>query len=213
MKKDRAVICDLDGTVIDTERVWDTAARTLLGRRGKEFDREHVKPLMMGKHIHESTKILLEKHGIEENVDDVVHERRELVREILAKEVRYIPGADDFIRTIKATRAVAIATALERTLIGVVDEALKLSELFDGHVYSIEEVGNVSKPNPDIFLYAAKKVDVAPEHCIVLEDAPLGVQAAKNAGMTCIALTTTVPREKLTLADKVVDSYAEIQLS
>jgi len=211
MKK-RAAIFDLDGTVIDSEIVWDDAARALLGRRGKIFDREGTKPLMMGKHIRDSTEILMRTHGVDEDVDTVVRERRELVREYFAKEVRFVDGAREFIEKIKPTWSIAIATALDKTLLAVVEEKLGLSELFGEHIYSVEDIGNISKPDPAIFLYAAKQLGVAPEHCIVLEDAPMGVLGAKNAGMKCVALTTSTTRDKLSLADSIVDAYSEIRL-
>jgi beta-phosphoglucomutase-like phosphatase (HAD superfamily) len=72
-------------------------------------------------------------------------------------------------------------------------------------------VGHRSKPNPDIFLHAASRLDAKPENCLVIEDAPHGVEAAKRAGMKCIALTTTYDRQILCNADLVVDSFAQIE--
>ena len=67
-----------------------------------------------------------------------------------------------------------------------------------------------SKPAPDIFLYAAKKLDISPEDCVVIEDAASGVKAAKNAGMKCVAITTTHTAELLEEADLVIDSYENL---
>jgi len=94
----------------------------------------------------------------------------------------------------------------------IADQRLRLSELFNGNVFSVAEIGYVSKPNPDIFLYAARKLNSQPEHCLVIEDSPHGIEAAKRAGMRCIALTTTYTRDKLAQADLVVDSYSQIDL-
>lgn len=80
-------------------------------------------------------------------------------------------------------------------------------------MFSITDVGHIGKPQPDIFLYAAKQLHVAVEQCLVIEDAPLGIGAVKQAGMKCSALATTYRREMLLAADCVVDEYREIGLS
>jgi beta-phosphoglucomutase len=74
-------------------------------------------------------------------------------------------------------------------------------------------VGYRSKPNPDIFLHAANRLGVRPENCVVIEDAPHGVEGARRAGMKSIALTTTYERSTLSQADVVVDSFAQINLA
>ena len=71
----------------------------------------------------------------------------------------------------------------------------------------------VSKPEPDIFLHAAKMLGENPANCLIVEDAPAGVAAAKRAGMSCVALSTTHGREHLLDADQIVDSFSEINLS
>ncbi len=73
-------------------------------------------------------------------------------------------------------------------------------------------VNRVCKPSPDIFLHAAKKINVEPEHCIVIEDSVHGIKAAKAAGMYCIAINTGKDRHLLGQADEIVDCYTEINL-
>ena len=69
------------------------------------------------------------------------------------------------------------------------------------------------KPDPQIYLVTAEKLGVAPAHCVVFEDAPAGVAAAKAAGMLCVAVTSSVDRDKLSDADLIVDSLAEVSLA
>jgi beta-phosphoglucomutase-like phosphatase (HAD superfamily) len=76
-------------------------------------------------------------------------------------------------------------------------------------VASVEDVGK-PKPAPDVFLRAASLLGVRPESCVVIEDSAVGVQAAKSAGMRVIAITNSLPPERLVAADAVVSSYAEI---
>jgi beta-phosphoglucomutase len=75
------------------------------------------------------------------------------------------------------------------------------------------DVEQRSKPNPDLFLHAAGRLEARPENCVVIEDAPHGVEAARRAGMKCIALTTTYDRRKLSQADIVVDTFDQIDLA
>jgi len=212
MTKDRAVIFDLDGTIIDTERAWDDAAKTLLGKRGIPYERERTKNFMMGRSLREGAAILKETYGLTESIDELTEERRALAKDFFVQEVSYVAGALKFIQETKKKYLVAIATSMTREFFAFVDANLHLSELFDGHIYSVEDIGNISKPNPDIFLFAARKLDIAPEFCVVIEDAPYGIQAAKSAGMKSVGITTSTTRDKLSLADHVVDSFSEIQL-
>ncbi len=97
-------------------------------------------------------------------------------------------------------------------LLELVDHRLSLSALFENRIYTLVDVGYRSKPNPDIFLYAAQQLRSFPENCVVIEDAPHGIDAARRAGMRCIAISTTYDCEKLQNADVVVNSYSEIDL-
>lgn len=94
----------------------------------------------------------------------------------------------------------------------MVDVKLHIRELFENNIFSIDDVGRRSKPDPAIFVYSAQQLGVPPEECIVLEDSPYGIEAARRAGMKCIALTTTLPREQLQAADQIVNFYTDIHL-
>ncbi len=97
---------------------------------------------------------------------------------------------------------------MDTGLLTRVDRRLGLSKLFDGRIYTLADVNFRSKPNPDIFLYAAQRLKSKPENCLVIEDAPYGIRAAKRAGMQCLAITTTYPEEKLQEADIIIDNYS-----
>jgi beta-phosphoglucomutase len=101
---------------------------------------------------------------------------------------------------------------MERHFLQDVDQRLQLFEMFNGHVYSIEDIGFIPKPKPDIFLYTATQLGVNPVNCAVIEDAPNGIQAANTANMRSIGITASVSRELLVMAGIIVDSFAEIKL-
>jgi beta-phosphoglucomutase-like phosphatase (HAD superfamily) len=87
---------------------------------------------------------------------------------------------------------------------------LNLEGVFDCIVYGKEVTE--SKPSPQIFLLAADKLEAEPKDCIVIEDSPFGVKAAKAAGMRCLAVANTHPKQELKEADKVVDSLEDVDL-
>lgn len=209
-----SVIFDLEGVIIDTEPLWDQVSIIFLERRKAIYNRERTKPLLMGKTLAEGVRIMQEQYGFGGNVEEQATERREIARELFSEDVVFIPGFEKFYENIvgKGLKS-AIATSLERDFLKSMDQRLKLSELFNDKIFSIADVGYKSKPNPDIFLHAASQLSTLPLNSLVIEDAPNGVEAARRAGMRCVALTTSTTREKLIGANLVVDSYTEIDLS
>jgi len=94
----------------------------------------------------------------------------------------------------------------------IADAKTGISDLFGGHVYTIAHVGNIGKPDPAIFKYAAKRIGADPSRTVCIEDSPHGIEAIKRAGMYAIGITTTYDKEKLMAADEIIDSYKEIDL-
>ena len=101
---------------------------------------------------------------------------------------------------------------MSRDLLEIADRRLGLSELFGGRLYCIADVGHRSKPDPALFLHAARQLASGPETCVVIEDAPLGLEAARRAGMKSIGLAGTYDRPMLGAADLVVGAFSEIDL-
>jgi beta-phosphoglucomutase len=209
----QAILFDAEGVVIDTEKMWDAAQVEFMNRRGITYDRSKLKHLLSGKSQPEAIEILRAECGLMGDTSSLVAERRELVRRHLANGVEFVGGFREFHQQVQSAYRTCIATAMPEDLLAIVDARLGLSRLFDGRIYSLSAVGYRSKPNPDIFLYAAGRLEVEPANCLVIEDAPHGVEAARRAGMKCVALTTTFDRQTLSRADRVVDSFAQIELA
>jgi beta-phosphoglucomutase-like phosphatase (HAD superfamily) len=150
--------------------------------------------------------------GFAGDPETLARERLEIVRSFFENEINFLEGFLTFHAQVQAFYKTCIATSLAPDLLSVVDRSLGLSCLFAGKVFSLVHVGNKGKPEPDLFLFAARQLGSQAEHCLVVEDAPLGVEAAKRAGMKCVALTSTYKRELLTAADRVVDHFQEIDL-
>jgi HAD superfamily hydrolase (TIGR01509 family) len=208
----QAIIFDLEGVVIDSEPIWDQINTEFLTKRNINPDVHQIKIHTMGKTMEEAIAIMMQMYNFKGKLKDLVKERRDIAERLLRSEISFIPGFKGFFKKIKPSYKVAVATSMERLFFRDVDDRLKLTRLFEGHIYSIEDIGFVAKPKPDIFLHAAIKLSVEPKACIVIEDSPNGVRAAKSADMYCIALTTSTSKEKLANADEIAVAYSEINI-
>jgi beta-phosphoglucomutase len=204
------IIFDAEGVVIDTETIWDKGQEEFLRRRGFVYDRERIKPLLTGRTLAEGVRVMQEAYGFGGDPDELARERADIVRELFATEVDFVEGFGDFFNKVRDRYKTCIATAMDQELLVLVDRNLGLSELFAGHIYTLADVGFRSKPNPDVFLYAARQLGSEPGNCVVIEDAPHGIEAARRAGMRSIGISTTYEHDKLLAADLVVDEFDQI---
>lgn len=212
MQDIKFLIFDLEGVIINTTPAWEAVDIEFLERRGMSYDEEEVKSIVSGCSLVDAALGLQKRYGFAGDPGTMEQEMRELARKHLRTDIEFVPGFMEFFTASVSKHPRAIATGLEREFLAAVDARLHLSEMFNGHVYSIEDIGFIGKPNPDIFLYAAKHLGADPAECLVIEDAPNGVAAARAAGMRCAAITNTVSKERLAGADQIVDTYSEIVL-
>jgi beta-phosphoglucomutase family hydrolase len=134
---------------------------------------------------------------------------REIVRE---KGIDALPGVREFLQALKDHGIpCVIASSTHRENITTTLEVLKLEDFFAA-IVTAEDVKR-GKPDPEVFLTAATRIDVAPADAIVFEDALVGIAAAKAAGMRVVAVATTEPKDKLAHADWVVDRLDELSVS
>ncbi|HEV2845637.1 MAG TPA: HAD family phosphatase [Thermoanaerobaculia bacterium] len=208
-----AVLFDCDGVILDSEDTWSLCEAEFLLRRGIAFEPERTKPLITGLGLLDSLRLLQEQYGFQGDLEVMALERSEIIRELFAQEVRLTEGFLEFFQEkVQGRYKTCIATSMAQEIFSTVDEKLGLSRLFDGRVYFPSHVGGRAKPAPDLFLYAAAQLETPPERCLVLEDSPRGIEAARRAGMTVVGLATTHGKEMLTAADRVVGSFSEIEI-
>lgn len=206
----RGILFDAEGVVIDTEAAWDAAQEQFLARRGIVYERSKLKPLLSGRTLAEGAVIMQDMYRYQGDIASHVEERRALMRDLIANRTGFIPGFELFFSKIKDRYLVALATAMDVELFDLVDQRLNLTALFNSQVITLRDVHFKSKPNPDLFLCAAKSLNLSPALFAVIEDAPLGVKAAINAGMFAIALTTTYNGSLLAEAHLICSSFEEI---
>jgi len=205
-----AVVFDLDGVLIQSEEVWDDVRERFVRERGGRYDAE-IQRAMMGMSSPEWSRYLHEHAGVPDEPDAI---NAEVVRRLLSAyhdRLPLIPGALDAVRRLADRFPLGIASSSNRELIDAVLEAAGLAPLFAATVSS-EEVAH-GKPEPDVYLEAARRLGVAPERCAAVEDSHGGIRAAKNAGMRVVAIPNpTYPPddEALALADVIIGSLDEL---
>ena len=208
---DIAVLWDLDGTLADTEQAHFTAWQLLCRQLGRELTWEQFKPTF-GMGNPDILHLLLGSGLSELQLDALSEEKEELFRQETGGVIEAMPGARALVAHLTELGVPqAIGSSAPPDNITFMLQALGLGSSFDA-VVSRWEVAN-GKPAPDIFLRAAEKLAVPAKQCVVLEDAPAGVLAARAGGMRCVALVSTWPEDALHAADLVVRDLSSVRWS
>ncbi len=181
---------DLDGTLIDSMPHHHDAWVEWHARRGLEIDADRFFAATAGRSNDEIFADMLPGTPLAE-IALLVDEKEALYREFAAPKLALINGARAYVqRAREAGLRLAVCTASTPQNMALAFERFGIDAWVEAVVSPAD--GLRGKPHPDIFLEAARRLGVAPEHCLVFEDAPLGVEGARRAGMKAVALTTTL---------------------
>lgn len=207
----KAIIFDMDGVIVDTEKVHDKADNIVLKRFNAKLDEEDY-IYGMGRGAKEVWTHLKEKYNLPPSIEKLIAERRENYFEMLKKELKPIDGAIELVKAFKKRNTkIGLATSSSVKEIKIILNKLNIAKYFE-ITNSAENVAN-SKPAPDIFLKTAKDLNEKPKNCVVIEDTFNGVKAARRAGMKCIALKSNYTTEEdLKEANLIVNSLKEINI-
>ncbi|MCC2974551.1 HAD family phosphatase [Massilia sp. IC2-476] len=199
----RAFLFDMDGTIVDNMAFHTDSWITFFERRGQAIDPDEFFRATAGRQGGEIIRSYLDAHLLDDEVAALNHEKESVYRELYAPHRKTVDGFDRLIAQAKANGVkLAVGTAAPPANVEFTLDGLDLRKHFNAIVGATDVARG--KPHPDVFLKAAELCGVAPEHCIVFEDAPLGVEAARRAGMRCVVLTTTLPRDAFTAFDNVI---------
>jgi HAD superfamily hydrolase (TIGR01509 family) len=205
-----AVVFDLDGLLLDSEQVWDGVREQLARERGGRWH-ERAQRDMMGMSSKEWSRYMHDVIGLDESPvainDEVVRRMEARYRE----ELPLLPGAVEAVERIADRWPLGLASSSNRSLIDLALDLAGIAQLFRVTLSS-EEVGR-GKPAPDVYLEAARRLDVDPSRCAAVEDSHNGILAGRAAGMRVIAVPNAgfPPRdEALAAADVVLPSLAEL---
>jgi beta-phosphoglucomutase len=203
----QALLFDLDGTLIDSMPHHHTAWVEWHARRGLKIDADSFFVSTAGRSNDEIFKDMLPGTSAAE-IAVLVDEKETLYREFAAPSLALIAGAKDFVQRAKAAGLrLAVCTASTPQNMALAFQRFGI----DGWVETVVSPadGLRGKPHPDIFLEAARRLGIAPEYCVVYEDAPLGVEGARRAGMQAVALTTTLPASAFAEFDNLLSIAAD----
>lgn len=208
------MIFDVDGVVADTEALNARASVMMFEQMyGITVQAEDFRAFV-GTGDERYVEGVAEKYGISIDTAAAVERRKDNFFKLLRESP--LPAMPGVLELVQAARErpevrVAIATSGNKDKqFPVIEGAGLRLEWFDA-VITGEDVTR-KKPDPQIYRVTAKRLGIPPEHCVVFEDAPAGVTAAKAAGMWCVAVTSSVDADQLRAADRVVDSLAEVGL-
>jgi beta-phosphoglucomutase family hydrolase len=203
----KAVIWDMDGVLLDSGpshfKAWHT---TFKKHKMKVYEQRLRRTFGMTNQ--QVIQFMVDKPISKELTDRISREKDILFQRVIRDQAVFLPGVEKWMEVFRQNGIrQALASSGSPGNINVVLTALGAATYFD-EVVSGD--GLPSKPDPFVFLKAADHLGIIPLNCLVIEDAVAGVQAAKAAGMKCVAVTTTSHAEKLTDADVVLDNLAEL---
>lgn len=206
-----SVIFDWDGVIVDSSRQHEEAWEALAAELGHPVPHGFFKPSFGMKNDKVITELLRWTTDPSE-IEDIARAKEERFRTIARAEgVTVLPGVRAWLETLRTAGVpCAIGSSAPRANIEFIIGDLGLREFFRAIVCG-EDVSR-GKPNPEVFLTAAQRIGAAPSCCVVIEDAHVGVEAARAAGMKVVAVTTTHPADTLSDADLVLGGVHELTL-
>jgi HAD superfamily hydrolase (TIGR01509 family) len=205
-----AILFDLDGLMVDSEPHSIASWQAVLAKRGAQFDRAALDSVL-GQRVIETAELAIRLFHLAERPDELASEKAEYQIAHLNGNLTAMPGLIELLDWVdQSALKKAVASSGLRRYIEAVLTTTGLRERFDV-IISADDVIN-GKPAPDVFLAAARALDVTPGNCLVLEDAPAGVQAAKAAGMMCFAVPNAPSHAlDLSLPDRILTSLHEVK--
>jgi beta-phosphoglucomutase len=205
-----AVLWDMDGVIADTMKYHMSAWQDILKEMGVTLTEEEFRPLFGQRHDN-IIRYALGNNMTHEEIEALSDKKQRLYRQRVSKDIRPLPGAIELIKELNKNKIkIALASSATKENVDVIVKGLRIEKCFQAFVNGPEVAEG--KPSPLIFQLAAKKLGVQPANCVVFEDAIAGVTAAKQGSMKCVAVTNSLPREKLKDADLIVDSLEEVNL-
>jgi beta-phosphoglucomutase family hydrolase len=207
----KAVIFDMDGVIVDSSHIHIEAEKQTMLKYGIRIS---------SKELHKYTGMtakfmfteLIKKYKLNTTFEEIFDEKEKFLFKLLEQDTRPTKGVVHLVRKLKQENIkLGVASSAHKRLVEYVLEKLKISHLFDC-IVSSEDITH-SKPNPEIFLKSANELSVSPTDCLVIEDAKLGVEAAKNAGMQCVGyINPKSGNQDLSEADIVIDDFSKLDI-
>ncbi len=211
----KAVIFDLDGTLVNSMWMWKSIDVEYLEKKGiaAPADIQAFQEELEGMGFTETAVFFKKKFQIEDSLEEIKKTWIAMAEEKYCNEVPLKPGVREFLEELKNRGIrIGISSSNSRKLIETVLKAHHIEKYFDC-ITTCCEVPN-SKPAPDVYLKTAEGLQIEPEDCLVFEDVPMGIMAGKNAGMQVCAVDDSYSKrqeaDKRRLADYYIEDYYEV---
>lgn len=212
MKNIKAVIFDMDGILIDTERISFNAFKEVLKEYNYEMSEEFYLT-MIGRNVKSIKEVMLSEYGSSFPFDEIYEKKVKIAVETIDRDGVIIkPGVHELVDYLKDNNyRIAVATSTRKERAHYLLEQIGIKDKVD-YIICGDQVVN-SKPDPEIFLKAAKGIGIEPQNCMVIEDSDAGILAASRAGMTGINVPDMKkPDENMKkLAFKICSSLLDVK--
>lgn len=200
----KAIIFDMDGLMIDSERLYRQAQQDIAGQFNQVMT-EETRMKMMGRKPIESLRLFVKELNIPMDPAELLEIRNNVMREKLKNELVPMPGLTHIIDTFHGKLKLAICTGAQAEFLDIVVDKLKIRDKFS--VLQNSDDIEKGKPDPEMYLKTCKRLDLNPGECIVLEDSLNGVLAGKGAGCYVIAVPSEYTKsQNFAAADFIADS-------
>ena len=212
LQNKKALLFDMDGTLLESMHVWKQIDVLFLGKFGLEVPKDLQKAIE-GFSFHETAVYFRERFSLPLSVEEIEAEWNRMAEDQYLHHIRFHERAEEFLRYAKASGfALGICTTNSRELVDALLNERGLGDIFDVVITGTEV--KKGKPAPDIYLAAAEALKVEPARCLVFEDILPGIMAGLAAGMEVCAVRDSfsmpVDQEKRELANYYLSHYAEL---
>lgn len=208
-KKKIGVLFDMDGVIVDSLHHHVEATRIFAERHGFSISGTEIKEKYFGRRNQDWMPELFGKDLSKEKIQAYADEKEAIFREIYEKDIKPVAGLIEFLEDLKTHKApVAVGSSAPGENIDFVLDKLNIRSYFDALLD--DSYVNKGKPEPEIYIKAAKALEMEPQNCVVIEDAPAGIEAGKRAGAKVIGMTVTHGRDRLPETDMTVDDFREL---
>ncbi|MBS3125684.1 HAD family phosphatase [Candidatus Woesearchaeota archaeon] len=202
----KAIILDLDGVLVNSKPIHLKALEKLLKSKGIIPTKEELQNAF-GFAVEDNIESICKTRGLTCPIKEWADEKRAIVMQTL-KKVKPFPGTEDFLKYAKGKYKLGLASS---STAPEADVSLKsLKKYFD--VIITREQVKKPKPDPEIYKEAVKQLNLKPKECIVIEDSVAGVEAAKRAGLFCIAVLNSFKEKDLKAADLIIKDLQDSRL-
>ncbi|KAH0574892.1 Beta-phosphoglucomutase [Spironucleus salmonicida] len=200
-----AIIFDFDGTLALTHKVWQMTEDQLYKEYDVKLDMDHYLPLIQGNTLMDICKEIVTYYKPSVSAQQLFDRKCDIYSKNV-KHSTFVPGAKEFLQKLYAQNAkIAIASANPTKINRQFFEHHKATDVVPNVFVSCDDVG-IGKPNPAVFLEAAKQLNVNIQNCVIFEDSPIGIQAAKAAG----AMVVCIGDRGKDIADFSIKDFTEL---